>query len=103
MSQIRNVREDKLMRDGAIALTNAVDNLVMPGRSFSLNFKSKNQRFDILLQLIKRSPECMDYLLDYHEFPPFTYDIKKVKGKTVVELIKFRPDLSDFEEEEVEE
>lgn len=92
-----------MMRNGVTALVNAVGNLVMPGRTFSSDFKSKNQRFGILLQLIKRSPECIDYVLDYHEFPPFTYDIKKVKGKTVVELMKFRPDLSDFDIVEVEE
>lgn len=96
MSEIRNVREDKLMKNGVVALVNAVDDLLIKSKLFAFNFKSKNQKFDILVQLIERSPECIDYLLDYHMFPPFSYDIKKVKGKTVVKLIKFRPDLSEF-------
>lgn len=103
MNDIRNIHEDKLMKLGIIALMEAVDNLNIISRDFSYDFRSKNQRYDVLTQLIARSSECSEYILNYHEFPPFSYNIKKVKGKTVVKVVEFRPDLSGIEMIEVEE
>lgn len=89
MNKWMTTQEHALISKGMSILIAAIKDLTEQNITFKYKLKSKNQKYDVLLQLISRSPECINYLMVYNQFPPCNLDVRKEKGKTVVEVLDF--------------
>lgn len=89
MSDWMSTYEHALIKKGMNIVVSAVCEITERNVAFKYSLKSKNQKYDVLLQLIKRSPECIEYLINYRQFPDCNLDIRKEKGKTIVEVLDF--------------